>query len=394
MSSSSEQQGDPYVLELILNAVPKVALMSSSSEQQNDPYVLELILNAVPKVSLLDAARAMDGVEFWHGNQQQLMNFDFLHAESCVRECLEWAETHGPQDVLVQQGVDQLAAIRAWTDTPLCYVLCSVMRASDRTPESMAPVLRYARLFFIALHALPDRYVFSGTLYRAERGVMTTWDAKMRKCGIFSFYVPTSFSRDPSVVRQFKDTGTRTVFRINLDSGWILDDFSRYDDKEVLLEPVCQFQVLTAEVYDSNHEKVKMGEVEAGLHYVEGHVRPGVRLLNGSRVKELEEVSYRDWQQQQEKPATDGAMELEFDTFTEDEWKARSKTVPKGDTKKKLSKLGGGGFAVTYRKMLRPGAAAQELMRHFAVKVVDRNKMEDLGITEDNGVTRHVFWAH
>ena len=52
--------------------------------------------------------------------------------------------------------------IRAWTDTPLCYVLCLVMRALDRTPESMARVLPFARLFFTALHALPDWYVFTG----------------------------------------------------------------------------------------------------------------------------------------------------------------------------------------------------------------------------------------
>ena len=53
-----------------------------STEQQGDPYVLELILNAVPKVSLLDAARAMDGVEFWHGGQKRSMTFEFLRAES------------------------------------------------------------------------------------------------------------------------------------------------------------------------------------------------------------------------------------------------------------------------------------------------------------------------
>jgi len=354
------------------------------SEQQGDPYVLELILNAVPKVSLLDAARAMDGVVFWHGKRQQLLTFNFLRAESCVRDCLVWAEIHGPRDVLAQQGVHQVAAIRAWTGTPLCYVLCSVMRVSDRTPESMARVLPYARLFFTALHALPQQYVFTGTLYRAEQGVMTTWDAKMRKGGIFSFYVPTSFSRDPSVVKRFKDTGNRTVFKIHSASGWILDDFSRYDEKEVLLEPVCHFEVQMAEVYDSNHEKVRMGEAEVGLHYVEGHVRPGVCLLDNSRVKHLEEVAYRNWQQQLETQATDGAMKLEFDPFTEDEWKARGKAVPKGDTKKKMSKLGGGGFAITYRKKYQPGLAPQAKVRHFAVKVVDREKLEDLGITEEN----------
>ena len=280
-------------------------------------------------------------------------------------------------------GVDKLAAVRAWTCTPLCYVLCSLVRATDRTPESMAPVLPYARLFFEALHDLPERYVFSGTLYRAEKGAMTTWDAKMRKGGIFSFYVPTSFSRDPSVLKQFKGTGTRTVYKINGASGWILDDFSPYDEKEVLLEPVCHFQVETAEAYDPNHEKVKMGEAEAGLHFVEGHVRPGVPLLDGSRVKKLEVDSYRKWQEQQP-GRPDGELELEFDPFTEDEWTSRGKKVPTKDKSKKMSKLGGGGFASTYRKKLASSATSKAQVRRFAVKVVEKEKLEDLGITEND----------
>jgi len=170
------------------------------------------------------------------------------------------------------------------------------------------------------------------------------------------------------------------MFQINSASGWILNDFSRYNENVILLELVCHFQVQVAEAYDSNNEKVKMGEAGAGLHYVEKHVRQGVRLLDDSWVKTLEEVSYRNWQQQQEKQATDGAIRLEFDP----EWKARGKAVPTGDMKKKMSKLVGGGFAVTYRKKFRPDEAEQELMRQFAVKVMDRGKMEDLGITEEN----------
>ena len=256
------------------------------SKHQGGSDVFELTPNVVPLASLLDAVRAMDGVEFWHGVQQRWRTFDFLRqGESNAHECLEWAENDGPRDVRDKQGIDQLAAMRAWTTTSLCYVLCTRMRAADRTSESMAPVLPYARLFFTALHALPPQYVFSGTLYRAERGVMTSWDAKMRKGGIFSFHFPTSFSQDPSVVKRFKGKGTRTVFRINDASGWILDDFSPYKEKEVLLEPGCRFQVHTAEVYDSNHEKVKMKEVDVGLYLVEGHVHSGVPLLEDFQVK-------------------------------------------------------------------------------------------------------------
>ncbi|MGB1602882.1 MAG: hypothetical protein ACPIOQ_59675, partial [Promethearchaeia archaeon] len=50
---------------------------------------------------------------------------------------------------------------------------------------------------------LAGKYIFErGTLYRAERGVMDTWDAKMHAPGgIFSFFVPTSFSTKPEAVR-------------------------------------------------------------------------------------------------------------------------------------------------------------------------------------------------
>ena len=52
-----------------------------------------------------------------------------------------------------------------------------------------------------------------------------------------------------------------------------------------------------AEKFDAHHRDVQMGEVTAGLHRVEGHVRPGVPLLEGSRVKEAEAESFRQWQE-------------------------------------------------------------------------------------------------
>ena len=76
------------------------------------------------------------------------------------------------------------------------------------------------------------------TLYRAENGVMEGWDAKMRPPdGIFSFWVPTSFSTDPAVLRDFKDTDEpRTIFEIVGASGYNMAPFSPYDDeKEVLI---------------------------------------------------------------------------------------------------------------------------------------------------------------
>ena len=54
---------------------------------------------------------------------------------------------------------------------------------------------------------------------------------------------------------------------------------------------------MQAEKFDEHHRDVQMGEVTAGLHRVEGHVRPGVPLLEGSRVKEAEAESCRQWQE-------------------------------------------------------------------------------------------------
>jgi hypothetical protein len=73
-----------------------------------------------------------------------------------------------------------------------------------------------------------------------------------------------------------------------------MDDFNLYEEKEVLLEPVCNFEVVEAEKFDAGHRMVQMGEIKAGLHRVVGRVRPGVELLSGSPVKADEKVSYRD----------------------------------------------------------------------------------------------------
>ena len=67
----------------------------------------------------------------------------------------------------------------------------------------------------------------------------------MRPGGTFAFNVPTSFSKTPAVLKRFKDgSGDRTVFVVHGAAGWILRELSAYDDEdEVLLEPVCYFEV-------------------------------------------------------------------------------------------------------------------------------------------------------
>jgi hypothetical protein len=78
--------------------------------------------------------------------------------------------------------------------------LTSVMRSPGRSRKSMDPVLAYAKLLFKSLHALPARFLFVGTLYRSETGVMDTWKDKKERLDKeeevrHDFYVPLSFSK-------------------------------------------------------------------------------------------------------------------------------------------------------------------------------------------------------
>ena len=56
-------------------------------------------------------------------------------------------------------------------------------------------------------------------------------------------------------------------------------------------------------------------------------------------------------------------------TFTEEEWKAKGKPLPKKDRERRMSTLGKGAFMTTYRKCLREGAVGPDGVTRFAVKV-------------------------
>ena len=123
-----------------------------------DPFFFELLLQDQPLVGLQEAARAMHGVEFLHGGTGKTQRFDFEVIKQTLAVCFEWAQDHGPEDARSALGVQQLAAVRAWTATPMCYVLTSVLRSPGRTRESVQPVLPFARLLFTALHRLPEQW--------------------------------------------------------------------------------------------------------------------------------------------------------------------------------------------------------------------------------------------
>ena len=70
-------------------------------------------------------------------------------------------------------------------------------------------------------------------------------------------------------------------------------------------------------------------------------------------MKKYENESYRKWQEEQQRKL-DGKAEvmtgLEFDPFTDEEWVAKGKMVPKKDKERKMSLLGKGAFMSTFRK--------------------------------------------
>jgi hypothetical protein len=265
-----------------------------------DPYIFEHLLNKVKLVSLLDAARKMHTVKFFHGFKLQQETFDFELVRECLENCVVWAKSNGHdqahelydarralQDAMGEElddaGVQGMAAVRAWTCTPMCYVLNSVMRTPGRSRESMGPVLAYAKLLFQSLHALPVRFIFVGTVYRSETGVMDTWKDKKERLDKKEdvphfFYVPTSFSIEKESAAIFKasavDKGAdRTMFTLNGAAGYSLHEFAPHQfkkEEEVLIEPVCSCTVMSMETPQHQYP----GERLQGLHTMVLRVRP------------------------------------------------------------------------------------------------------------------------
>jgi hypothetical protein len=273
--------------------------MSAGVGESQDLSIFEHLLNDIPLVTLEEAAKKMDKVEFFHGTKQLKTTFHFRQVRKFLRNCVVWAESKGQapgqelydakvalQAAMGSMGVEGLAALRAWTCTPMCYVLTSVMRSPGRSRKSMDPVLAYAKLLFKSLHALPARFIFVGTLYRSETGVMDTWQDKKdrldkKEAVCHNFYAPTSFSIEKQSAASFKEHALdsqddRTYFTLHGAAGYYLKEFSLYPgEEELLVEPVCCCTVLSMEIPQEQYP----GENLRGLHTMELRVRPGVRLL-------------------------------------------------------------------------------------------------------------------
>jgi hypothetical protein len=271
----------------------KAGAMSAGVGESHDPLFFEHLLNDIPLVTLELAATKMDKVEFFDGTKQSKTTFDFRQVRECLRECVVWAKGQAQGQELYdanvalqsamgskEMGVEGMAALRAWTCTPMCYVLNSLMRTPGRSRKSLDPVLAYAKLLFKSLHALPARFIFVGTLYRSETGVMDTWQDKKERLHkkdevLHNFYVPLSFSKNKEIAASFKEDAVenqdaRTSFTLNGAAGYYLKEFSKYEEEEVLVEPVCCCIVEKMEIPQDQYP----GERLQGLHTMELRVRP------------------------------------------------------------------------------------------------------------------------
>jgi hypothetical protein len=158
------------------------------------------------------------------------------------------------------------------------------------------------------------------------------------------------------------------IFEVVGACGHNLAPFSAFEDeKGVLIEGISNFQVPRAENFDAQHLDVQIGEVREGLKRVGGRVGPDVAMLEGSLVKASTSEAYRKWQgkEQRERENTgeimeEGALDLEFEPFTEEEWKAQGKLLPKKDRERRMSTLGKGTFMATFRKHMRVGGGGME----------------------------------
>jgi len=283
-----------------ISASAGVSAAGVGGSQDLDPSFFEHLLNDVALVTLDEAAKKMDKVQFFDGGHQAQRTFEYEQVRELLRGCVVWAKSKGQAQgqelydarVALQAamgevlGMEGIAAIRFWTCSPVCYAFNSVMRSPGRSRESVDAVLAYGKLIFAALHALPARFLFQGTLFRGETCVMHTWQDKKERLDRKEdvrhfFYVPTSFSVKMERAADFKAaavaTGAdRTFFTLKGAAGYYLKEFSSYAyEEEVLVEPLCSCTVVSMEIPQEQFP----GESLRGLHTMELRVRPGIRLF-------------------------------------------------------------------------------------------------------------------
>eukprot|EP00927_Polykrikos_kofoidii_P048008 TRINITY_DN42252_c0_g1_i1.p1 TRINITY_DN42252_c0_g1~~TRINITY_DN42252_c0_g1_i1.p1 ORF type:complete len:578 (-),score=97.31 TRINITY_DN42252_c0_g1_i1:98-1831(-) len=247
------------------------------------------LLDSIEELAFVASMKKFGGVKFWFPPTQKNVTFEYSKWESEIQDCDQWAISQSASGALKDVGKDRLAAIRAYTGSA-SYVLNSCLRAPDRTLISIQPALSFMKLLIAGLHRLPPEFRYIGKLYRAEVGVRTTWDEKIRTGNVVDLFTPMSFTTDPRVLKEFfvEKGGPRTLFELEGGCGYCLSALSSFaHEEEVLVEPVARFRVFEAQKFDANHVLVLSGQVQEGLHLVRGVQIQGDEVLQGSPFREI-----------------------------------------------------------------------------------------------------------
>ena len=93
------------------------------------------------------------------------------------------------------------------------------------------------------------------TFFRADMGVRSTWDRKVKEGRLLEFFTPLSFSTDPEVSKDFfTATGDRTFTVIKMGIGYNIQQFSAYPyENEIIAEGVTRVRIDKCEKFDKDH---------------------------------------------------------------------------------------------------------------------------------------------
>ena len=235
---------------------------------------LQGLLDTVPDLSLIEAVRSMDGMAFLDGTTHQRKSFNanlcITVSDRSINSCLHWAKSNKVPDSVKakrdknEMTVDQVAVIRAYTCTPICYALREALTERQANWQQALPC---AKLLLTALRRLPAEFCAKpSTVYRGETGQK----ADLLQKSVVTFYGFTSFSLDPAVLQRFmQNNDSRTMYEAQGARGYIIQKFSAFpSENELLLEPGASFTVTQCDGYSPDHILVKSGQISPGLIHV------------------------------------------------------------------------------------------------------------------------------
>ena len=140
----------------------------------------------------------------------------------------EQQELRALQQSVGLQGMQGIAAIRAWTeeDLHLHKVLTTVSRMAT-SKQCLQKILPLLRLLYEGLCLLPERYVFCsrGALYRGEKFIREEFRKHLQPGDRFASVHFTSFTTDRAVAADFKHSSfLHESALVQLDEGLIPAD--------------------------------------------------------------------------------------------------------------------------------------------------------------------------